>query len=246
MVHDSNGTNGHAHNDGTENIIQFRPRPEKPEGPSHPPMINLPPLTKLFLGAIILVHLCVWCIGYINPSLEGLIYGYGAFTPASWSGTLPFEWWAPLTIITFSFLHGGWLHLIVNAVMLMAFGAGIEKWLGPRKMLLVFIGSSIVALLFQFLSDPSSQASVVGISGGISGFFGALLLMLQQQRMLGNSNNSILPFIIIWIIVSVVFGYMGAPDGSPIAWLAHVGGFFGGLAITWLILGRPVLFRRRF
>jgi membrane associated rhomboid family serine protease len=248
MVQDSNGTsngtNGHHHAGDVKNIIQFPPKREKDDGPSYPPMINLPPLTKILLAAIIVIHLGVWGIGFINEPLQKMIYAYGAFTPASWSGALPFQWWTPLTAITFSFLHGGWLHLIINGVMLMAFGAGIEKWLGPKRMMILFAGSAATALLCQFAANPDSYTSVVGISGAISGFFGALLIMMQQQRLLGNAKNSILPFIALWIIISIVFGYMGAPDGSPIAWLAHIGGFFGGLLITWLMLGRPRLFKR--
>lgn len=248
MVHDSNGTfngsNGHHHADDVKNIIQFRPKREEKPTPDHPPMINLPPLTKYLLAIIIAVHLVVTVTGFIDEPAQEMIYAYGAFIPASWSGTLPFEWWTPLTAITFSFLHGGWLHLIANVVMLMAFGSGIEKWLGQKRMLIIFAASSAIALLCQFAADPHSYAGVVGISGGISGFFGALLIMMQQQRLLGNSRNSIMPFVVLWIVISVAFGYMGAPDGSPIAWLAHIGGFFGGLLVTWLLLGRPRLFNR--
>lgn len=249
MLHDNNGTahmnnNPHTPPDG-DNVIRFRPleKAEKPRGPKPPPMINLPRITKWLLAAIIAVHLVTVAISFVSPDLADILYFHGAFTPASWSGTFPFQWWTPLTVVTFSFLHGGWLHLGVNAVMLMAFGSGVEKWLGERRMLILFAASSVIALLFQFMSAPHSMAGVVGISGGISGFFGAMLLMMQQQRTLGNARNSIMPFVIAWIAISILFGYLGAPDGSPIAWLAHIGGFFGGLAVTWQMIGRPPLFR---
>ena len=246
MLHDNNGS---SHLKTSENIIQFRPLPDKNNqknsGPSHPPMINLPLFTKFMLGAIIGIHVIVSAISYLSPDLFDQIYFHGAFTPASWSGTFPFMWWTPLTVVSFSFLHGGWLHLAVNSVMLMAFGSGVEKWLGAKRMLIIFSVSSVIALLFQFASAPHSMAGVVGISGGISGFFGALLLMMQQQRALGNTRNSIMPFVIAWVAVSILFGYMGAPDGSPIAWLAHIGGFVGGLAVTWQMIGRPQIFPKK-
>ena len=69
--------------------------------------------------------------------------------------------------------------------------------------------------------------------------------MMQQQRALGNTRNSIMPFVIAWVAVSILFGYMGAPDGSPIAWLAHIGGFVGGLAVTWQMIGRPQIFPKK-
>jgi membrane associated rhomboid family serine protease len=199
-------------------------------------MFNLPPFTKILIGVIIAIHICVWIAGLIDPELKYLIYTYGGFIPASWSGALPFLWWTPLTLISFSFLHGGWLHLGVNALMMMAFGSGVEKWLGWKRMLILFAGSSLIAVLFHFISAPRSAIAVIGASGAISGFFGAMILMLKQQRELGNPGNSIMPFVFIWILTSALLGIMGAPDGTPIAWIAHIGGFLGGMGITWLMI----------
>lgn len=248
MLHDNNGasgSNGHKAPGENGNIIQFKIPPAPPVRPSHPPMINLPILTKIMLAIIVACQCLTAMIGWMDQDLLDVIYFHGAFTPASWAGPLPFLWWTPLTVLSFSFLHGGWLHLAVNGIMLAAFGSGVEKWLGARKMLFVFCVSSLIAIFFQFISQPHSMAGVVGISGGISGFFGALLLMMQQQRTLGNARNSIMPFVIVWLAVSVIFGFMGAPDGSPIAWLAHIGGFLGGLLATWHLLGYPRVFGRR-
>lgn len=199
-------------------------------------MINLPPVTKIMLSMIIGVHLAVFLLGLLNSDLVDKIYGYGGFTPAVWSGDILFQWWTPLTLLSFSFLHGGWLHLAMNTLMLAAFGSGIEKWLGPRRMLQVFVVSSVCALIAHFVFNLHSGSTVIGISGGISGFFGALLIMMRQQNALGNTRNSLMPFIIIWIIATVAFGMLGAPDGGDIAWVAHLGGFFGGLGFTWWML----------
>jgi membrane associated rhomboid family serine protease len=235
MLQGNNGTNGYHHGNEPPNIIRF-PGNEPPAPKKRVPMFNLPPFTKILIGVIIAIHFCVWGLSLINPGTEYLIYSYGGFVPASWSGSLPFMWWTPLTLISFSFLHGGWLHLGVNTLMMMAFGSGVEKWLGWKRMLILFAGSSIAAAFFQFISAPNSPIAVIGASGAISGFFGAMILMMKQQRALGNSENSIMPFVLIWILTSVIFGMMGAPDGTPIAWLAHIGGFLSGMGITWLMI----------
>lgn len=238
--HEPNDTNGSRPSDENEkNIIRFPAggadsRKKMGEAkPLQPPMINLPFFTKNFIALFIAIHLCVWGSGFINPDWPNMIYDFGAFIPASWSGAFPFQWWTPLTLVSFSFLHGGWLHLGMNVIMMAAFGAGIEKWLGPKRFLLLFAGSTVAAIFVQFAISPSSPAGIIGASGAISGFFGGLLIMMKEQRALGNQKNSILPFVIGWVAISVVFGLMGAPDGSPIAWFAHIGGFFGGLGITW-------------
>ena len=245
MLQDNNGTNGRKLNDDAPNVIRFTPRPaEPPPKKNHPPMVNLPPVTKIMLALIIGIRIILFTIGFMNPDLVDTIYTYGGFTPASWSGEIAFRWWTPLTLVTFSFLHGGWLHLAMNALMLAAFGSGLEKWLGPTRLLQVFVVSSACALLAHFLFNMHSVGVVIGISGAISGFFGALLIMMRQQNLLGNARNSLMPFIIIWIITTIGFGMMGAPDGGDIAWVAHLGGFFGGLGFTWWIL-QPKAFSSR-
>lgn len=246
MLQDNNGShngmNGHGHGHEPKNIIRFpdaKERSNKKTDPSTPkvPMINLPPVTKYFVTAFLVIQVAVFVTSLIDPELENLIYIVGSFTPASWAGLMPFAWWTPLTLITFSFLHNGWFHVGVNTVMMMAFGTGVERWLGWQRMLVLFAVSTLGALLCHFALYPHSTTGIVGASGAISGFFGALLLMLKQQRALGQ-KNSILPFIILWIVISVVFGMMGAPDGGEIAWVAHIGGFFAGLGTTWWMLRR--------
>ncbi len=240
--HEANNSNGsHQSDDEQKNIIRFPAggidKIKKASAPksSQPPMINLPPLTKIFIALFVAIHLVVFGSEFINPDLPNTIYDFGAFVPASWSGVFPFLWWTPLTLVTFSFLHGGWLHLGMNVIMMAAFGSGVEKWLGSKSFLILFAGSTLCGILIQFAIGPSSPAGVIGASGAISGFFGGLLIMMKEQRALGNQKNSIMPFVIGWVVISVLFGLMGAPDGSPIAWFAHLGGFFGGLGITYLM-----------
>ncbi len=240
MLHDNNHrpdrTNG---DDAQQNIIRFPGRKPPPSGKSHPPLINLPPITKFMLGLMIGVHIGVVLAGFYDKNLEDAIYMHGGFIPASWSGSgIPFEWYTPVTLLTFSFLHAGWIHLGINTLMLAAFGSGIEKTLGPKAMLQVFVASSAAALLAHFVFNFHSPSVVVGISGAISGYFGALIMLMKQQAMLGNANNSMMPFILIWIVTTIGFGMIGAPGGGDIAWIAHLGGFFGGLGMAWWLLSR--------
>lgn len=235
-----NGANGHAQ-DKNENVIHFPAGGARNEKPPKPPMLNLPPVTKLMLGVFIVIHAVVFLIGLYDAQLKNIILIMGGFLPASWSGTLPFVWWTPLTLLSFSVLHGSWLHIIVNGVMLLAMGSPLEKWLGWRRMLVIYAGSSLIAVLCHLAFNLESTNVVIGASGGLSGYFGGLLLLLRQGHMINNRNNSIMPIIMIWLAITIIFGMMGSPDGADIAWLGHVGGFFGGLGITWLMLGRPSL-----
>lgn len=237
MVQDNNHSNGDGNDLFTssspqKNVISFLQR-NKDSAPPQPPMINLPPVSKALIILMIAVHITIQLSGLIEHTWSKEMTLLGAFTPAAWSGGLPFSWWTPLTLLSFTFIHGGWMHLGINLLMLAAFGTGVERWLGAKPYLLIFFLGSVGAALLQFAAAPDSPLAVIGASGAVSSLFGALVLMLKEQRALGNPRNSMVPFIVTWIAVTVLFGMMGAPDGSPIAWLAHLGGFFTGLAITW-------------
>jgi membrane associated rhomboid family serine protease len=127
----------------------------------------------------------------------------------------------------------------MNTVMMVTFGAGIEKIYGIRPMLIIYFGSVVIAALTHLAFDPNSMIPVVGASGGISGLFGAILIMMRDQSRHDGVQQNLLPFIVLWIGITVVFGFMGGPDGSSVAWIAHIGGFLGGLAIASKVLRSP-------
>ncbi|MCB9996411.1 MAG: rhomboid family intramembrane serine protease [Rhodospirillales bacterium] len=197
------------------------------------PMINLPPVTKIMLIAIIGIHLALTL--FTNEVQLYWVHEHFGFKPAYYTGDFP-GWIALIVPFTYMFLHGGWMHLGMNAAMLAAFGAGIEQWMGGKRMVILFIACGLAACLFHFILSPFSQQTMIGASGGISGLFAAVLIMLQSQGRLGAGRYGILPFAALWVGLSFVFGLLGGPDGSPIAWAAHIGGFFAGLVFI-----RPVL-----
>src|SRR5690606_4715677 len=112
-----------------------------------------------------------------------------------------------------------------------AFGSGLEKWLGSRRMLILFFASGLFGVAAHFILNIGSEYPLIGASGGLSGFFAAAIVMLNRgQREMGG-RVGILPFALIWIGLSSGLGMLGGPDGSMIAWAAHVGGFLGGFVI---------------
>ena len=133
------------------------------------------------------------------------------------------------------FLHGGWLHLGMNVLMLVAFGAGIERVVSKGDFLNIFFLSGLIGAAAQFMLDPASTIPMVGASGAVSGFFGAILIIMQRNGQLGMSAR-LWPFILLWVGISVLFGLMGSPVGGDdyanIAWAAHLGGFFVGLGFA--------------
>ncbi len=221
------------------NVLKFTPRvSDKPEVKriKPPPMFNIPPATKYLTGVMIGLYFLLWISGLFVSDLGQFITALGGFISGSWTGAAPFWWWTPITPLTSILLHGSWMHIGMNALMLVAIGSGVEKWLGPKRFLMIFFFSSWIALLTHFAFSPYSTSPIVGASGGISGLFAAILFGMRANQTGGTLNSNMMPVIIIWIVISVIMGLMGSPDGSNIAWVAHIGGFLGGLGITHIIL----------
>lgn len=223
--------NGHSHGEVTDLDTEREKRAPKPPKPPKEPLLNLPPVTKILIALIVGLHFILWAIVKTTNGemIESLVYKF-AFIPARFSGAMPSDFWSLFTPITYAFFHGGWFHVLVNSLMLLALGAGFEKSVGPRLTLFVFFVSSIFAAFTHFILGPSSMSPMVGASGGISGLFGALLYIMFLRGQFG-TPAMFKKAILVFIAISVAFGFLGGPGGAAIAWAAHIGGFLCGIII---------------
>ncbi|MBE2191793.1 MAG: rhomboid family intramembrane serine protease [Alphaproteobacteria bacterium] len=231
-----------------DNIIKFAPRisdkpPTSKWKPNHPPMFNIPPATKYLAGSMVAIYFLIWISGlFLLDGIENLVAYIGGFTSGSWTGAAPFFWWTPITPITSILLHGSWMHIGMNSMMLIAIGSGVEKWLGVKRYLALFVLSSFIALLTHMAFSPYSTMPVIGASGGVSGLFGAILLGMRSNENNVSSplGSNMLPVIIAWVAISVLVGIIGSPDGSSVAWVAHIGGFIGGIGVASLMMKKKL------
>lgn len=214
-----------------------KPSPPKasktPPKPPNEPLINLPPYTKYLLMLIIGTHVIVTFL--LTEIQTHWVFIHLGFIPGRFTGAALFEPLALLTPFTHMFLHGSWLHIAMNAIMLLAFGSGVERWIGGRKMITFFIVCSLCGVAAHLALNFGSIQPVIGASGGLSGLFAVAILMINRQNAGATGKYGMWPFILLWIGISVLFGFMGGPDGSEIAWAAHVGGFLGGFALMKLM-----------
>lgn len=197
------------------------------------PAINLPPVTKILLAAILFPHLAMALL--LDPPGQYWVFTHFGFVPAYYTADFP-GWPAFIGPFSYMFVHSNWLHVGMNAAMLAAFGAGVERWMGGRRMAVMFVLCGLAGVAFHFILSPFSEQTVVGASAGDSGLFAAVLVMLHRQGRLGTGRYGIWPFAAFWVGLAVVFGLLGSPDGSDVAWAAHIGGFLAGL-----LLLRPML-----
>ncbi len=144
----------------------------------------------------------------------------------------------PLTVLTSMFLHGGFLHLIGNMWFLWVFGDNVEDRLGPVRYLVFYLLTGSIGAFAQCFSMPRSLTPMIGASGAVAGVLGGYWLMFPHTRV---ATFLAIPFLwrVIhlraWIFLGLWFlGQFLIGAGSGIAWMAHVGGFLGGLGLVRL------------
>ncbi len=155
------------------------------------------------------------------------------------------------TLITHLFLHGGWPHVGMNAVMALAFAPPVSRLLGEgaagAAALLVFylVCGAAGGLAYAALHPHDSLHQLIGASGAVAGLMGAASRLLYRQgRLAPVLDRSVLSFTAVWVGLNVVLGMIGLAPGMgqvTIAWEAHLGGYFAGLLLigpTARLLGR--------
>jgi membrane associated rhomboid family serine protease len=155
---------------------------------------------------------------------------------------------ALVTLLTSTFLHAGWLHLLANLLYLAVFGLPVERRLGAAKFAILYIASGLVGSLAYLLAQPTSEVPTVGASGAIGGVIAAHLVLFPGAT-LGSlapvlffhvvESTPTLLLLLIWLSTQLFSSVASLTTSTGIAWWAHVGGFASGLALA------PVLRKRR-
>ena len=152
---------------------------------------------------------------------------------------------SPLTLLTSTFIHGGWLHLLGNMLYLYIFGDNVEDRLGHGRYLIFYLAAGILAGLVHGFLFSQSQVPCVGASGAIAGVLAAYMLFYPKAKI---STLFIiffffrivrLPAIVVlglWIVLQVASGMteLEAQTGG-VAWFAHIGGFGAGAVLALLL-----------
>jgi membrane associated rhomboid family serine protease len=153
------------------------------------------------------------------------------------------------TIFSAMFMHGGWLHLFGNMLYLWIFGDNVEDAFGPFKFLVFYLLCGVAATFAQYYVSPGSGVPNVGASGAIAGVLGAYLLMFPGARVNVLVYNQIvaMPALVVlglWIVLQAFSGIGSiaatsqTADQGGVAYMAHVGGFVAGFALTFLFRSR--------
>lgn len=144
------------------------------------------------------------------------------------------------TLVTPLFLHGGWVHTLMNATAALAFGTPVARLMGLRPtaaltFFLFFLVCGALSSVGYVLAHPVSLVPVVGASGAVSGLMGAASRLIDRHGALGPLvSRTTIGMAAAWIIVNLIIGFvpvMPGTGGAGVAWEAHVAGYFAGLVL---------------
>jgi membrane associated rhomboid family serine protease len=188
----------------------------------------VPPVTGALLAANILVFLLQGA--YAQP----LFANFALWPPTTGPGAAPgFEFWQ---LVSYSFLHGGLLHLGFNMLALYTFGRDVERLFGSVWYLQYYFASVVAAALTHLLVTGWMGAPpypTVGASGGVYGLLLAFGVYFPRRTVILLFPPIPLParvFVVLFGVLELYFGVTGTASG--VAHFAHLGGMLGG----WLMI----------
>ncbi len=245
--------------------------------PARERIFNVPPVV---LGLVAVLVVIQALLGAVSPLTQFRILAHFAFVPGRF--TFAFDpalvnaafdaaserdaqlgtfflgdgrplWWTPLT---YAFLHGGWAHVGVNCLWLVAFGAAVARRFGTARFLVFCAVCAVAGALTHYLTHMADLQPVVGASAVVSGTMAAIVrFAFQPGAPLGAglgfsergadhvyrlpalplreviSNRNAITFLAFWFLANFLFGVFPALTGmadATIAWEAHIGGFLVG------------------
>jgi membrane associated rhomboid family serine protease len=162
---------------------------------------------------------------YLALSVSGLRHGY------AWQ------------LLTFQFMHGGLMHLLLNCWAIFVFGREVEGTLGWKQFLALYFSSGVMGgllqVLFGVLLGGAFAVPVVGASAGMCGVMAGFAL-LYPERPLMLLLFFIIPvsmrakFLLLFVGLLSVFGII-FPFGN-VAHAAHLGGMLTGIVFVRYVL----------
>jgi membrane associated rhomboid family serine protease len=205
--------------------------------------LSLPPFTKAVKWIMLAnagVFLLTTLLSALNPGVAAVLSYSFSLVPS-----LVLHGWL-WQLVTYSFLHAGFWHILLNMLWLWWFGTQLEMEWGTRKFvefyLFCVVGAALVTIAVSYTGwgGISPNTSTEGASGGVLGILAAFGVLFGNQEIMLFP----IPFSIKakYFVMGVAFFTLidainaaGPGHGSNIAYAAHLGGLLFGFLYVKLI-----------
>ncbi len=150
------------------------------------------------------------------------------------------------SLLSYQFLHAGFIHIISNMLFLWVFGDNVEAELGFFKFPVFYLSSGVIGALVQYFLMPNSGIAMLGASGAIAGVLGYYYASFPHHKI----KTVIFIFIfftiidipaafilLYWFIIQLFSGAAALSVSASlggVAFFAHIGGFVFGVLINKL------------
>jgi len=202
------------------------------------PSKTVPVVNNTLIGINVVFFLVQLAQG---PAQDHFVYLYGLvpakFTVPQVSAYFSFAQ-NILSLFTFMFLHGGFMHLIGNMWTLYIFGDNVEDRLGSARYIAFYLLCGLASGLSHLLLNSHSNIPTIGASGAIAGVMGAYFILYPRSRILTLIPIIFIPWFVeipaffflgIWFVLQFLNAAGSSGQAGGIAWWAHIGGFVFGV-----------------
>jgi membrane associated rhomboid family serine protease len=223
-------------------------------------MFNVPAVVLAIIGVLLAIQAGREWLLSDEQNIDVLLYF--AFIPArydtsllgteSFPGGLGAQIW---TFLTYALLHADFMHVGVNSIWLLPFGAAMARRFGPWRFLAFFAVTAIAGAALHLVTHQRELLPMIGASAAVSGLMaGSLRFVFQSGGPLGMLREGddatyrvpaaplivalrdprVIIFLVAWFGLNLLFG-IGAASlpgvEQSVAWQAHIGGFLAGLIL---------------
>ena len=207
----------------SKNIEQFQVEMFKQERKKQLAKHKKTPYVTIVVGIIcIAIYGLSMMLGNLSDDTVAISIMLGSYYKAFVVGLN--EWFR---LLTAGFVHVDFFHLIMNLMALHYLGNLCEQIYGHVKYGVILLGSIIMGSLFIFIGDGNGVT--LGLSGGLYGLMGAMLVYFWSNGML--KQPLIRRQFINMLTVNLLISFM-----PGISLLGQLGGFVGGLFLAMLMM----------
>jgi membrane associated rhomboid family serine protease len=194
---------------------------------------RITPLT----GALIVANVLIFAlVSFLDARQADQLFIWFALWPPEatlYTGDRLFEPWQ---LLTYGFLHGGFMHLFFNMFALYMFGPDLERLFGTKRYAIYYFFCVIGAALMHLIVMGASNippGPMVGASGAVFGLLLAYAMAWPHRQLMLLFPPIPMP---AWLFVTL-YGILELWSGvtqtsSGVAHFAHL----GGLATGWVLI----------
>ena len=200
--------------------------------------IYFPPVTRT-IKTLLIINAAIFIPCELFPNVKLYVYSLFAVRPIAITEGLFI--WQPFT---YMFLHGGWLHIFFNMMMLWMFGSQLEEVWGSKEFLKFYLFTGTVAGIIIFvwnLTVAGPHSITLGASGAVFGVMLAYAVYWPDRELLFMMFFPLKTKYVVLLYAGVSFFSMVSGSGSGISHVGHLGGFIAGFVYLRYIRNINVL-----